>query len=393
MKILVLENEPSTARGGQELSLFDVTSRLAARGHAIDLLYTTEGDLLDEYRSFCVRVERVGAYSIDRSRPVRATARFLLDALRSRPAPDVVYANQYLDSAFARLVAWRLGRPFVCQLRLPPPDHFCRQYRWGMSGATRLIAISHQTRVDYAACGFREERIDVVHNGIDVARWSPTLSQADARRELDLDPGGLLAVYAGRLHPDKGLDTLIDALALLPGTSVVAIAGQQRERLGRDYQAALRARAEARGVAGRCRFIGHTRNPAALYRAADVTVVPSVCAEAFGRVVIESMACGTPVVASRSGGIPEILTGEFERGLCPPGDAAALAARLLAVSEWRIEDPGVDRRCRQHVATHFDIAATANQIEAALTNVAREWRAGASVPASTGLWLERGRDA
>lgn len=393
MRMLVLENEPSTGRGGQELSLFDVSSRLAARGHEIDLLYTAEGDLLDEYRSFCARVERVGAYSIDRSRPVRATVRFLLDALRSRPVPDVVYANQYLDSAFARLVAWRLGRPFVCQLRLPPPDHFCSQYRWGMSGAIQLIAISYQTRLDYAACGFRAERIDVVHNGIDVARWCPTLSRADARRELDIDPHAFLAVYAGRLHPDKGLDTLIDALALLPETSVVAIAGQQRDRLGRDYEAELRDRADARGVTARCRFIGHTRTVATLYRAADVTVLPSLCAEAFGRVVIESMACGTPVVASRIGGIPEILTGEFEQCLFPPGDATALAAHLLAVREWRAADPALDGRCRRHVETHFDVATTTSQIEAALTNVVREWRVGAAVPAATGVWLERGRGA
>ena len=68
MRVLVLENEPSSRRGGQELSLLDVCRGLAARGHAIELLYTIDGDLLDEYRGFCRRVDRVTAYA-------RSTAR------------------------------------------------------------------------------------------------------------------------------------------------------------------------------------------------------------------------------------------------------------------------------------------------------------------------------
>ncbi len=155
MRVLVLENEPSSLRGGQELSLLDVCRGLAARGHEIELLYTTEGNLLPQYREFCRRVDRVTSYIIDRARPVRSLAHLAADLLQlGRSAPDVIYANQYLDSLFGRLLAQRFHRPFVCHLRLAPPEAFCGQYKWGMGGPVRLIATSNQTRDDYVAYAF-----------------------------------------------------------------------------------------------------------------------------------------------------------------------------------------------------------------------------------------------
>ena len=112
-------------------------------------------------------------------------------------------------------------------------------------------------------------------------------------------------------------------------------------------------------------------------------MLPSVISETFGRVVVEAMACGTPVVASRIGGIPEILTGEFDRHLVPPGDAAALAARLEQFRGWQTRDPGLGRRCREHVERRFDLAQTIDGVEAVFVNVVDEWSAGRAAPAAT----------
>jgi glycosyltransferase involved in cell wall biosynthesis len=387
MRILVLENEPSSLRGGQELSLFDVCRGLAARAHEIDLLYTTDGNLLPEYRAFCRRVDRVSAYSVDRARALSSAARLVADVIQAgRHAPDVVYANQYLDSFFARLLAWRFHRPLVCHLRLPPPDIFCAQYRWGMGGPVRLIAISNQTRDDYVARGFRPDRIDVVHNGIAVGEWQTPLTRADARSRLGLDAAAFLVLCAGRLHPGKGIDVVIDALALLPPDAQLLIAGREFDD-GRTvpYEPRLKEQAAARGVDARCHFLGHVPGLAELYHAADVTVLASVISEAFGRTVIESMACGTPVVASNAGGIPEILTGEFEQYLVPVGDHRALAARLQSLRGWRDRDPGLADRCRAHVERQFDLAATVSGVEASLRRTVDEWCAGAPTPAAADI--------
>ena len=379
MRILVLENEPSSRRGGQELSLLDICRGLAARGHAIELLYTAEGDLLTEYRQFCSRIDRVTAYAVDRSRTLTSAVRLAVDALLpGRPAPDVVYANQYLDSLFGRLVSWRFQRPFVCHLRLPPPDVFCGQYRWGMSGPVRLIATSKQTREEYVARGFHRDRIDVVHNGIAADRWQLRATRAEARAHLGLDPDALVIAFAGRLHPSKGIHVAIDALPLLKRETHFVIAGREiPDGHTVSYLAGLKEQAAVLGVAARCHFIGHVPNVSELHRAADVTVLPSLGSEPFGRTVIEAMACGTPVVASRIGGIPEILTGEFSAHLFPPGDHRALAERLNALSDWTSCDPELASRCQAHVRRHFDIGTTIEHVEASLQRTVDEWRSGA----------------
>jgi len=387
MRLLVLENEPSSRRGGQERSLLDVCQGLAGRGHQIELLYTADGDLLERYRAFCARVDRISAYAVDRTRTAAAAMRLLWDATQAgRTAPDVIYANQYLDSLFARLLSWRFRRPFVCHVRLPPPDVFCGQYRWGMQGAVRLIAISTRTRDDYAARGFRRDRVDVVYNGVDTREWRPAAARSIVRQRLRIDAAAYLVVYAGRLHPGKGIDVLIDAFASLPEPAHLVVAGQEYDDgSARLCEVELRDRARARGVADRCHFAGHVESARDLFGAADVTVLPSVISEAFGRVVIESMACETPVIASRIGGIPEILTGEFEDLLFEPGDVAGLAARLAATRDWRRRDPELGRRCRLCVEQRFDIARTVAGVEAALQGAVDEWNAGAPVWASAAV--------
>jgi glycosyltransferase involved in cell wall biosynthesis len=378
MRILVLENEPSSRRGGQERSLLDVCTGLAGRGYEIDLLYTSEGDLLPRYASFCRRLQRVRAYSIDRADTIRAAVRLAADALsREIGAPDLVYANQYLDSAFGRLLSMRFGRPFVCHLRLPAPEIFCTQYRWGMAGAVRLIAISAQTRADFAARGFDADRISVVPNGIDTRVWQPVSSPAATRAVLGVPERVPLITYAGRLHPGKGIGVLVEALTHLPADVHLVLAGRARDDgSGRDYEGELRQRIGSLGLTDRVRLAGHVAAVADLFGASTVTALPSVQGEAFGRVLIESMACGTPAVGSRTGGIPSVLAGEFARGLFAPGDPRECAVAIGRVLQWRGEEPRFAERCRAHVEQHFQLARTVGDIDAIFRGVVAAWQAG-----------------
>lgn len=136
--------------------------------------------------------------------------------------------------------------------------------------------------------------------------------------------------YVGRLlHPHKGLDVLLDAAEADPRLHV-AIAGAG------PHEDALRRRAATPALAGRVTFHGHLAGDelAAFYRGIDVLAVPSVAApgwlEQFGRVAVEAMAAGVPVVASDSGALRDVVGGAGV--LVPPGDAAALAAALADVA-------------------------------------------------------------
>jgi glycosyltransferase involved in cell wall biosynthesis len=95
----------------------------------------------------------------------------------------------------------------------------------------------------------------------------------------------------------------------------------------------------------------------------DLTGVPSEWGEAFGRVLIESMASGVPVVASRDGGIPEVLRPTFEDHLYPPGNVEQLQNRILQFIDWRTEKPSLGASVREHVEKNFSIDQTIDGIE------------------------------
>jgi glycosyltransferase involved in cell wall biosynthesis len=372
--MLVLENETTSRRGGQELSLLDVCEGLAARGHAIVLAYVASGDLMSRYERICERLIRVPTYSIDRSRTIASTAEWTTALWAvGRSKPDLVYANQYQDSLLAAAVRRLLVVPFVCHLRLPPPDVFCRQFRVGMGQATHLIAISEQTRRDWIARGFRPDAIDLVYNGIDVARFNDSEDRFAARRQLNLPAASFIVTYGGRLHPAKGIEVLLEAFGRVAHDRPchLVIAGPPlpiHDEAGRprDYLAELRARAATYGVADDVTWIANQADMPRLLRASDLTVLPSLWSEPFGRIVIESMACETPVAASRVGGIPEILTGEFATGLFEAGDVAGLASRIAGLANWRSEDPTLGQRARAHVVSRFTLDRTVEGIERSL---------------------------
>jgi GT2 family glycosyltransferase len=146
--------------------------------------------------------------------------------------------------------------------------------------------------------------------------------------------------YAGRLATHKGVDVLLEAVAGLPDT-VLVIAGAGPE------EAALRRRAGERDLAGRVRFLGTLSGGdlAQFYRDLDVLAVPSrttrTWVEQFGRVAVEAMAQGTPVVASDSGALPDVVGGVGL--LVPPDEPTTLREALARL----LDDPEVRTRCRE----------------------------------------------
>ncbi len=140
----------------------------------------------------------------------------------------------------------------------------------------------------------------------------------------------------GRLAPWKGQHVLIEALQELPGVHAL-IVGQ--DLYGeREYEAALRQTVTERGLADRVHFLGFRTDIPLLMRAVDVVVHTSTAPEPFGRVIVEGMMCGRPVVATAGGGPEEILENGISGIIVPPNESGALAAAirvLLEPSAWR----------------------------------------------------------
>jgi glycosyltransferase involved in cell wall biosynthesis len=366
MHLVVLENEPTSQRGGQELSLLEVCRSLHQRGHQISLFYVKPADLLTQYQSFCRHTIAIKGYKLNQNQGLDTAKSFYQVARTiSRFENSLVYTNNYQDSLFGSAIAAVNQLPFICHIRLPFPKTLGIQAKLGLSGATRLITISHQTRDAWKNAGFAAKPFDVIYNGIDLERFSPAIDLAAAKQAMQLAPDARTICYVGRLDKVKGLETLFHAFAQLASQQPnlhLLIAGKPLIQQS-AYQITLENLAAQLGIAAQVKFLGHVSDPAIVYQASDLAVLPSTWAEPFGRTLLESMACGVPIVASRVGGIPEVLTGEFAAGLVPAGSAADLAEALRSLVNWRDRDPGLGQRGRQYVADRFSLERAVDRIE------------------------------
>jgi len=184
--------------------------------------------------------------------------------------------------------------------------------------------------------GARAERVHVIPCGVDTELFQP-MDRAAAKELLELGPEPLL-IYVGRLQPIKGLETLVHAMPRVPDAKLLIIGGDQDEP-DNGHGIHLRECVRTLGLAGRVRFLGAQpqHRLRLFYTAADATVMPSYY-ESFGMVALEAMACGSPVVASRVGGLTTTIQDGVTGHLVPEGDPIALAdclARLLADDETR----------------------------------------------------------
>jgi glycosyltransferase involved in cell wall biosynthesis len=239
-----------------------------------------------------------------------AAARPLLERIRAEGYDfDVIDAHYfYPDGVAAAMLGRALGRPVVITGRGTDlnliPDYALprRMIRWAAREAAGLVTVCTALKETLVALGVPAEKVRVLRNGVDLARFRPVERPA-SRARLGLEGPTLLSV--GHLIPRKGHDLVIESLAHLPPEVGLLIAGDGPE------EEALRALATAKGVAGRVRFLGRLAHGALrdVYEAADILVLAS-SREGWANVLLEAMACGTPVVASNVWGTPEVVASE-----------------------------------------------------------------------------------
>ncbi len=255
---------------------------------------------------------------------VRALAP-VLDAIRQDFAFEVIDASFFFpDGPAAVALGQRYGVPVSIKARGADIHH------WGTASATAarvrcagrdaagMLAVSAAMKADMVAMGLPADRIRVHHTGVDQDRFHPRDRIAG---KAALGVTGPLVVSIGALIPRKGHDIVIDAVAALPGVTLL-IAGEGPER------AALEARIARCGIADRVRLLGaipHADLPS-LIAAADVSALAS-SSEGLANAWVESLACGTPIVITDAGGAREVVTSP-DAGRVTIRDGLAFAAAI-----------------------------------------------------------------
>ena len=240
---------------------------------------------------------------------------------------DAIDAHYYYpDGVAAALLARHFKKPFTVTARGTDINliatHWVprRLMRWAATRACASIGVSRALTQGMARMGMPVTRLIVMPNGVDLDRFH-IQPQAGARAALRW-PEQPTLLCVGNLVENKGHHLAIEALSRLADFRLV-IAGEGPQR------AALESLAKRSNVASRLQFMGRVdqQQLATCYSAADILVLPS-SREGWPNVLLESMACGTPVVATRVGGVPEIVTSPSAGRLMPEQTAADLVAAV-----------------------------------------------------------------
>jgi teichuronic acid biosynthesis glycosyltransferase TuaC len=278
-----------------------------------------------------LHVPRVGYRIADRL----YTASLLGPALRRRGVVDVVFAAwAYPDGAAAVTLGRLLGVPVVVKVHGTDINHVAKlagpsaRLRRVLPEARRVVAVSRPLAEEVIGLGMPRERVVVVPNGIDNSLFRP-LERDAARAQLGLGPEGKWLLYVGRLERAKGVVDLLEAFARL---------APRRRDLFLGLVGDGSARADCAALAGRIgpqvRLLG--ARPLAevplWIGASELVVLPS-WNEGTPNVLLEALACGRPVVATRVGGIPDLITEASLGELVPVRDPAALAEALEQVAD------------------------------------------------------------
>jgi len=319
IRVLHLNSEPGF-RGG-EVQTLGLAARLHALGHDSCILspgrHPLSGRAREEgvpWRHWHPRGELDPLAVLRLRREIRGHA------------PQILHAHTAHTLTLA-LLARGIGKGLLVvgsrRVSFPIRGRLSR-LKYGRADA--ILAVSHAVADGLLAQGLPEKRVFVVHSGMDPARFASLPGRSEARRAAGIPGDCPLIGTVGALCEQKGPGDLLDALRRIRRTlpdarAVLAGSG--------PLEASLRSRSESEGLP--VHFLGYVREPAHLYPALDLFLLPALSGEGSPGVIKEAAACAVPVVATRVGGTEEILRDGREALLVPPSDPKALADAAIRV--------------------------------------------------------------
>jgi glycosyltransferase involved in cell wall biosynthesis len=249
--------------------------------------------------------------------------------------PAVVYTLHGVADGLSDLVT---GNARAAVRRRRDGWYYLTGERWlhRLGGGSVVVPSEAIGRFAVECIGIPPDQVAVVPNGVDPRRF---VAAPDARH------GSFTAVWLGWMAPVKRLDVLLEAVSAVPRLRLRLIGGGPGERM-------IGSAIAARGLVDRVVMTGPVADPATLLAHADVFVMSSA-AENCPLALLQAMACGLPVIATRVGGIPEIVRDGVEGLLVPPGDAPALAAALARTANDRPSTRAMGSRARARVCERF----------------------------------------
>lgn len=273
---------------------------------------------------------------------------------------DFIHSNSHWDNPYGVLAGKMAHIPTICHLRDIVSRDKVRKYLVGW--ADKVIAISYASAEVIE--GRLKRKVEVIYNGINLSVFSPRGEKEvlEFKRNLGLNEKELIIGTVGQISELKGQEYLIQAMPYIlerfPHARIILCGEVRREKDEGRVEAMVRRL----NLMGKIIMLGWQDNLSLLYSSLDVFVLPTL-KEAFGRVVAEAMACKVPVVASRIGGVPEVVE-EGKTGLLfSPGDYRELARCVIELLGEENNRKRMGEEGRKRVKSRFNLDEQVKKIE------------------------------
>jgi glycosyltransferase involved in cell wall biosynthesis len=286
---------------------------------------------------------------------------------------DVVHTHEYrtYQNLVVHRMANRLEFPYIIQAHgsIPRIGLAFRKLLFDqffgyniLKNASIAIAVSPSEVNEYCRFGVQRRNIEIVPNALNLSEFKDLPLRGAFREKLSLGPSNQLILYLGRLNRIKGIDVLISAFQLISTKykkAHLAIAGP-----GANYRIFLQKLVRTKGLEQKVHFQPPLfgRNKLQAFVDADVFVLPSFY-EIFGLVILEAQACMTPVIASRVGGIKNIVKDSSTGFLFEKGNIDELAERIGAILDDQKHALNMTEKARKNLEEYYTIEKTVNRLE------------------------------
>lgn len=383
MKILFLDQSGNL--GGAELCLADIAKLYS--GDCLVALFS-DGAFRKLLEHHCISVQVLTETSI----PIRKDSTLIqgVSSIRSliplvtkvanlARGYDLIYANTQKALVIGALASLYSNRPLVYHLHdILSTDHFSYTNRriavtlanWF---ARLVIANSKATQAAFVEAGGRRDIVHIVYNGFDLKHYS-RFSSPDILLDINQIKQNLnwndrfIVGHFSRLSPWKGQHVLLNALAHCPENVAAlfvgdALFGEQ------EYAKSLYQQTEALGLEKRVRFLGFRTDVVPLMSACDLIAHTSTAPEPFGRVIVEAMLCGKPVVAAAAGGAVELIEDGRTGWLSSPGDVTQLAGIIRTAQNQPNDTQAITKAAQLQARQAFNGEQTNQHIAQLLKTV------------------------
>ncbi|HXN86164.1 MAG TPA: glycosyltransferase family 4 protein [Candidatus Binataceae bacterium] len=349
----ILGVDPELRFAGGETQVLGLTMGLLRAGHRAELACDPRGQLFDRARR-----EGIECHPLAIRNSIDVGAGMRLRNLLSRTHYDIVHFHTSRAHSMAPFARGHAGALVVTRRMDYLPNRLFAPYLYNRA-VDAIAAISSKVAESLGEAGVARDRLRIIPSGVDCEHFRPasSIERESARARLSIGPADFLVGTVGMLEERKGHRYLLEAVAILNRTRATSarikcvIAGDGAMR------ADLIKLASDSGISNDTTFLSLIPDPRSVLDALDVFVFPSL-REGLGVALLEAMGCGIPPVASRAGGIVDIIEHTRSGMLVEPRDSASLAnamATLAADASLRVS-MGIAARAR--IEEHFSLATT-----------------------------------